>query len=134
MFVSIRWKRDISQFRFYRDHYASLQERSPIERLNRSENESELVEKNKINLLPYTKKAGSGLRLYRDIRENVFLGWNGFMSMLSTYRNNYEVSVIIFFLLSTHRQVMSVRVQVYYFRKCLSNNFERRHNNWFYHI
>lgn len=33
---------------------------------------------------------------YKYIRENDFLGWNGFMSMLSSCRNNYEVSVINF--------------------------------------
>lgn len=46
---------------------ASLQERNPIVRLSRSKNpkESELVEKNKIDLLLYNKKAGSGLSLIK---------------------------------------------------------------------
>lgn len=101
-----------------------LQERTPIKRLLSSKipKESELVEKNKIDLLLYTEKAGKGLSLikfenienvpsfqvtitvklnnlwmfFKYINDNNFLGWNGFMSMICSCRENYEVSKINF--------------------------------------
>lgn len=102
----------------------SLQDRKPIVRCHRSEipKQSELVEKNRIDLLLYTKPAGSGLKLikvesfkedpsfktnlidqlnilwmyFKYVRENEFLGWNGFMCMMTSCRENYEVSVVNF--------------------------------------
>lgn len=98
-----------------------LQERTPIKRLLSSEipKESELVEKNKIDLLLYTEKAGKGLsliqiqsienapsfqatimlklnNLWMFYKYNNFLGWNGFMSMICSCRNNYQISKINF--------------------------------------
>ncbi|XP_046409257.1 uncharacterized protein LOC124174204 [Ischnura elegans] len=102
----------------------SLQERTPIVRLPQSAvpKESELVEKNKIDLLLYTEKPGKGLSLIKIesiekvlsfrttiivklnnlwmfckyINDNNFMGWNGFMSKICCCRNNYEVSKINF--------------------------------------
>lgn len=101
-----------------------LQERTPIKRLLSSEipKESELVEKNKIDLLLYNKNAGKGLSLIKIesienapsfqptiilklnnlwmfckyVNNNNFLGWNGFMSMICSCRNNYQISKINF--------------------------------------
>ncbi|XP_052758830.1 uncharacterized protein LOC128202453 [Galleria mellonella] len=101
-----------------------LQARKPIKRLRSSEVplESELVEKNRIDIQLYTKKTGSGLGIikvqkispepkftitiidvlnvlwsyFKYARDLDFLGWNGFMSMLCAENTNYKVSKINF--------------------------------------
>lgn len=101
---------------------SSLQDREPILRCQRTEipKESELVEKNRIDILLYTKPAGSGLKLikvesfkedpsfkinlvdrlnilwmyFKYVKENEFLGWNGFMSMMAGCRKDYQVSLV----------------------------------------
>lgn len=102
----------------------TLQKRSPIKRIPFSEipKASELIADQKIHIELYTKKAGSGLKtivvenlsedpsfnltlldklnflwLYLKYTRNYnFIGWNGFMSMLTTCRSDYTVSKINF--------------------------------------
>lgn len=101
----------------------SLQARLPLKRLQTSNipKESELVEQNKIEILFYTKKAGSGLKnivvkkidkpsfkttlsdklnnlwlFLKYTEENDFIGWNSFMNMITNSQDNYKVSKINF--------------------------------------
>lgn len=102
----------------------ALKKRLPIKRIMLSEmpKASELVANNQIDIELYTKKAGSGLQnivveslskdpslnqtvldklnilwlYFKYVRNYDFIGWNGFMSMLTSCQTNYAVSKINF--------------------------------------
>lgn len=101
-----------------------LKKRLPISRLPLSEipKATELVENNKIHVSLYTQKPGSGLKeikvtdfenvpsfqetlidklnilwMYlKYVRDNDFIGWNGFMTLITGSRTDYAVSLVNF--------------------------------------